>query len=72
MLYPSQIPLSHEHTFLAAVDELTGVDAFRSNEKFLLQAVTVWITEVNTSKGSTATRVVDDFFDNTLLIKYDV
>jgi hypothetical protein len=47
-------------TLLAAVDELSGVDALSSNEEFCPLLEAVWVTESHLRKGCTTAGVVDD------------
>merc|ERR1719449_106346 len=51
---------------LTTVHKLSGVHAFCSNKKFLLDLVSVRITEMDDSKGSTTTWVMDNVSDHTL------
>jgi hypothetical protein len=51
------------NTLLSAVDELTGVHAFGSNEEFFAQLISVWVSEDNASERSTTAWVVNDFLD---------
>jgi len=54
-----------EGSFLAAVDEGTGVKTLGGNEGFLPELVTIRITEHDPGKRSPTARVVDDFLDDT-------
>ena len=47
-------------TLLAAVDELSGVDALSSDEEFRPLLEPVWVTESNLGKRSSTAGVVDD------------
>jgi len=59
--------ISHgELGLLAAVDELTGVDALGGDEQLLTGLVPVWVPEVNDGQGCAPARVVDDVLDHTL------
>jgi hypothetical protein len=49
-----------ESSFLTAVQELTGVHTFGGDEELLLFLETERMTESDTSKRSTTTRIVDD------------
>jgi hypothetical protein len=51
---------------LSTVDELTGVHALGGNEQLLPDLVSVRVTKVDDSKGSTTTRVVDNVPHNSL------
>merc|ERR1719483_482640 len=53
-------------SLLATVDKLSSVHAFSSNKELLLCFVSVWITEVSNSKGSTTARVMNNVFDDSL------
>ena len=54
-----------EGGLLAAVDESTSVKTFGGNESLFAELVTVWITEDNPGKGSTATSLTN--FSNPFL-----
>merc|ERR1719419_447294 len=47
-------------SFLSTINELSSVQAFSCNEKFLLCLIAVRITEVSNSKGSTTAGVMDN------------
>ena len=49
-------------TFETAVDELTGIQAFTSDEVFFGGSVLVWVPELNSGKRGTSSRVVNDSF----------
>jgi len=51
--------------FLTAVDELTGVKTFNSDEGFLDLLVLVRMTEDNLGERSSSSGVMDDIFDDT-------
>lgn len=53
-----------EGSFLAAVDEGTGVEAFGCDEGFFAEFVPVGIAEDYACEGGTATGIVDDLFDD--------
>ena len=53
-------------TFLSAINKLTRVHAFSSNEQLLLQSVFVGVSELNLSKRGATARVMDDILYNTL------
>ncbi len=51
-------------TFLAAVDELAGVDALGGDERLQLLLVAVRVAEHDLRQGSPAPGVVDDVLQN--------
>lgn len=53
------------NTFLSAVDVLSSVHSFGGNEKLLVDTVLVWVSEVDTSKRGTTSRIVDDLLNQT-------
>merc|ERR1719322_1903286 len=53
-------------SFLAAVDELAGVDTLGSDEELLPGLVPVWVTEVHNGKRGATTGIVDDVLNHTL------
>merc|ERR1719348_1429333 len=52
--------------FLTTVHKLSGVHTFCSNKKFLLDLVSVRITEMDDSQGSATTGVMDHVSDHSL------
>ena len=57
-----------ELSLLTAIDKLTSVHALSSDKQLLLQSVLVNIPELNNSKGSSTTGIVDDLLDHALHI----
>jgi len=49
---------------LSAVDELSTVHTFGTEEQFVVALVSVLVQELNTAHGGTSTRVVHDFLDD--------
>lgn len=47
-------------TFLAAVDELSSVDALSSDEELRPLLEAVWVTEGHFGQGSTTARIMDN------------
>jgi len=50
---------------LTAVDELTAVHTFGTEEQFIVALVSVMVHELDAAHGSTSTGVVQDLLDNT-------
>lgn len=50
----------YQLTLLAAVDELSGVDALSSDEELCPLLEAVWVTEGDFGQGSTTAGVVDN------------
>ena len=60
-------PCKGRRTFLAAVDELSGVHSLGRHERLLSHLVPVRVSEDNPSERGAATRVMDDVLQSTHL-----
>jgi len=55
-----------QRSFVSSIDELTGVHSFNSQEVASSESVLIRVSEDDLGEGSTTTRIVEDFSDDTL------